>query len=249
MRKPKRGCATGRSPFLTGEQQRTTDMLGTMKGWNFSPKLSADGTTSLETLRAEKARLEKRLAEIPGLITRLQNSINTLSSDIKWLSELSDRRARNWEEENGKSVKQAIYDGNIALAGMRGDMENLNAEKSRIPGQIAEIDKQIGILIQGESTGLSKGIDRATAQQIGQLELERTKNIVATEQATQQIQLQQAQQAADAAATQTPGMSSTLKWGLIIGVSVLVVIGVLYYIKQNKAMPVAAAIPNNPIQL
>lgn len=215
-------------------------MLGSIKGWSFRPaKLSADGSTSLDTLKTEKARLEKRLAEIPGLIAKLQNSINVLSSDTQWLSSLSDRRVRNWEEENGRNVKETIYQNNNILAAWRADIDSLNAEKSRIPGQITEIDKQIGILIQGESTGLSKGIDRATAQQLGVLALEKEKNLIETQAQIQQAQVQQAQAAATQ--TQTKGISENLKWGLIIGGAALVIGIIAFIVHRNK---IAVKMPN-----
>ena len=63
--------------------------------WNFflpKAKLSADGSTTLDSLKAEKQRLEARLTQIPTTIANLQNSINLMSSDITWLNGLNNRR-------------------------------------------------------------------------------------------------------------------------------------------------------------
>jgi hypothetical protein len=73
-------------------------------------KFSADGSTTLDSLKTEKQRLETRLTEIPRTVANLQNSVNLMTSDITWLEGLNNRRKKDWEKENGKSVEQAVYD-------------------------------------------------------------------------------------------------------------------------------------------
>src|SRR3989338_5380865 len=81
-------------------------------------KLSADGSNTSETLRAEKQRLETRFAQIPTTVANLQNSINLMSSDITWLGGLNNRRKKDWEKEKGKNPRLKwglIIGGSIIL--------------------------------------------------------------------------------------------------------------------------------------
>ena len=80
-----------------------------MKGWSFrTVKLSANGSTTIQTLNDEKKRLDNRLIQIPVLIANLEKSTATIESDKNWLSALNDRRRKNWEEENKIKVVDAI---------------------------------------------------------------------------------------------------------------------------------------------
>lgn len=197
-------------------------------------KLSADGSTTLETLRAEKQRLETRLTEIPKTIANLQNSINLMSSDVTWLNSLNNRRKKDWEKENGKSVEQAVYDANNRIVDYKAQIDAMNTEKSRIPAQIEAIDRQINALIDGESAGLSKGLTTAHAQQLGQLALQQEQEKITHETQMQEVELQQAQAVAQAEVDKANGMNPQLKWGLIIGGSVLAIIIVVVAIRHHK---------------
>ena len=210
-----------------------------MKGkfWNFflpKAKLSADGSTTLESLRAEKQRLEARLMQIPTTVTNLQNSINLMSSDIKWLEALNNRRRKDWEKENGKSVEQAVYDANNRIVDYTAQINSLNTEKSRIPTQIEAINRQLEALVKGESDGLSKGLTLAHAQQLGELELRKEQDKIVHETKMQEVELQQAQATAQAEVDKSKGMNSQLKWGLIIGGSILIVIIIIVMVIRHK---------------
>lgn len=210
-----------------------------MKGkfWNFflpKAKLSADGSTTLESLRAEKQRLEARLMQIPTTVTNLQNSINLMTSDIKWLEALNNRRRKDWEKENGKSVEQAVYDANNRIVDYTAQINSMNTEKSRIPAQIEAINRQLEALVKGESDGLSKGLTLAHAQQLGQLELQKEQDKIVHETKMQEVELQQAQATAQAEAQKAKGMDPQMKWGLIIGGSILVVIIIIVMVIRHK---------------
>lgn len=198
----------------------------------FLPKqrLSADGSTTLETLRAEKQRLEARLTQIPTLVANLTNSINLMNADIVWLNGLNNRRRKNWEKENGRDLKQAVYDATNRIVDYKAQITALNTEKSRIPAQIEAIDRQLESLVKGESTGLSKGLTTAHAQQLGQLELQKEQEKLNHEAKLQEVELQKAQVEAQKA----KGMNPQLKWGLIIGGSILAVIIIVYVIRSRK---------------
>jgi hypothetical protein len=224
-------------------------MKGKILGWNFflpKQKLSADGTTTStnETLRAEKQRLEARLTEIPILIARMQNTVNVTSSDITWLGGLNNRRKKDWEKENGKSVEQAVYDAKNLVVDYNAQISALNAEKARIPDQIKAIDRQIEALVKGESDGLTKGFTKAHAEQLGAIELKKEQETITHEAQMQQVELQKAQAEAQTAVQNAQGMSPTLKWSLIIGGSVvlLVIIGYVIY-KRKQAIALKALTP------
>ena len=214
--------------------------------WNFflpKPKLSADGSTTLDSLKAEKQRLEARLTQIPITIANMQNSINLMSSDITWLEGLNNRRKKDWEKENGKSVEQAVYDAKNRIVDYNAQISAMNTEKSRIPDQIKAIDRQLEALVKGESDGLSKGLTTAHAQQLGQLFLQKEQEQITHETKMQEVELQQAQAVAQAETEKAKGMNPQLKWGLIIGGSLIVIIVIVMVIRgQKKALPLNAAV-------
>jgi hypothetical protein len=222
-------------------------MKSKILGWNFflpKQKLSADGSTTNETLRAEKTRLEARLVEIPRLIANYQNTINLTKSDITWLEGLNNRRKKDWEKDNGKSVEQAVYDGKNLVVDYEARIASMNTEKGRIPDQITAIDRQLEALVKGESEGLTRGFTTAHAQQLGQIELQKEQETINHEVQMQQIELQKAQAIAQTEVQNAQGMSSTLKWSLIIGGSVLVLIIVGYVIyKRKQAITLKAVTP------
>jgi len=211
-------------------------MKGKPGNWVFklpSSKLSADGSTTLDNLRAEKKRLEERSGKIPVLLATIQNDVNNTQSDINWLNGLNNRRRKNWEKENGKSVEQALYDGTKKVTDLQAQINSLSAERAKIPEQIALIDRQIDALIKGESTGLSKGLTAGQSKQLGELELQKEQGKIQQEARLQEIELQAAQTRADA--SKTSGMSQGMKWGLIIGISAAVIITTIILIKRFKA--------------
>ncbi|TSJ41272.1 hypothetical protein [Fluviicola chungangensis] len=206
--------------------------------WNFflpKPKLSADGSTTLDSLKAEKQRLEARLTEIPRTIANLQNSINLMSSDITWLEGLNNRRKKDWEKENGKSVEQAVYDAKNRIVDYNAQISAMNTEKGRIPDQIKAIERQLDALVKGESDGLSKGLTTAHAQQLGQLALQKEQEQITHETKMQEVELQQAQATAQAEVEKAKGMNPQLKWGLIIGGSIILIIVIVMVIRHRKA--------------
>lgn len=216
-------------------------MRGNILGWNFAlsrQKLSADGSTTNETLRADKQRLEARLVEIPVLISRLQNSITLTQNDINWLNGLNDRRRRDWEKENGKNIEQVVYDAANRVVDYKAQVDALAVEKSRIPAHIETINRQLEALVKGESAGLTKGLTAVQAQQLGQLELQKTQEQISHETQMQQIEQQKAQAQADAAVQATKGMNPQLKWGLIISGSILALIVIIYLIRKFRKPPV-----------
>lgn len=198
------------------------------------PTLSADGSTTLDSLRTEKQRLEARLTEIPRTIANLQNSINLMTSDITWLEALNNRRKKDWEKENGKSVEQAVYDARNRMVDYNAQISAMNTEKSRIPAQIEAIDRQIEALVQGESTGLTRGLTTAHAQELGQLALQQEQEKITHETQMQEVELQQAQAVAQAEVQKAQSMNPKLKWGLIIGGSILVIIIAVVVIRSKK---------------
>lgn len=212
-----------------------------MTGWNFTRKFSADGSTTQQALLAEKKRLEGRLTEIPGAVSKIQNSINLTQSDIDWLNGLNDRRRKDWEKENGKNIEQVVYDAANQIVSWKAQIDQLNTEKGRIPAQITEIDRQLAALVKGESDGLSKGLDKTTAKELGEIALQKEQKTIEHEAAMQQVELQKAQ----TAATTATGMSKELKIGIVIGsIIVLAIIGYMIY-KHRQA---AAGMPK-PIQI
>lgn len=231
-------------------------MNGKMKGWNFlsrQKKLSADGSTTLDTLRAEKNRLEARYAQIPGLISQIQNNIKLTQHDIDWLSSLNNRRQKNWEKENGgKQVGDVIYQAKNKIVAWKAQISTMNTEKSRIPEQIKAIDRQIEAMVQGESQGLSKGLNSATAAQMGLLELERAKEDIEKEQQLKELEIQKQQELTQMeiqkAKEQQGKLSPTLKWSLIIGGTVLLlIIGFVIYKRRLNAKALSTVVANPPV--
>lgn len=176
--------------------------------------------------------MEERAGKIPVLIATLQNQINNIQSDINWLNGLNNRRRKNWEKENGKTVEKALYDGSNLVVDLQAQVNSLSAEKAKIPDQIAVIERQLDALVKGESTGLSKGLTTAQAKQLGELELQKEQEKIEHEVKMQQVELQAAQTRAEASKT---GMSSGMKWGLVIGISAAVIITTILLIRWFKA--------------
>lgn len=208
-------------------------MRGKIKGWNFFRGYSADGSTTLENLAAEKKKLEARLAEIPGLISGLNNSISVVTGDLNWVKALDGLKKRRWEKDNNVVAEEWIRSTEATLSKYRSQLESLNAEKSRIPGQIEALQKQIDTLVKGESTGLEKGYDQETARELGKLELEKQKAQMEQERILREAELkaqQESQQQAQKAAEQEKAGQNQTKLFIGIGVGLLLLIaGIILY--------------------
>jgi len=223
-------------------------MNSKIKGWQFlkRPKTyAADGSTTLDNLRAEKTKLESRLAQIPGLIAQIQNSIKVTQQDIDWLNGLNNRRKKDWEKENGgKRVEDVVYEASKKIVGWNATISNLNSEKSRIPEQLKAVDRQLEALVQGESKGLSKGLSSDMAKELGELELKKEQNNIIQEQQLKAIELEKARSESEKAKQQ---ISPILKWSLIIG-SVLLLSIIAYIVYKKRSLKLAQQVtPNIPI--
>jgi hypothetical protein len=200
-----------------------------MKGWSFrTVKLSANGSTTIQTLNDEKKRLDNRLIQIPVLIANLEKSTATIESDKNWLSALNDRRRKNWEEENKIKVVDAIARAERQIIENNATLVSLKTELASIPDKIKDVNRQIEALVKGESTGLTKGLDAASAQQLGELALQKEQNQIAFETQIQKAEIQKLEEQKN-----TSGMSSSLKTGLIIG-SILLTIAIIGFIVYKK---------------
>lgn len=225
-------------------------MNSKIKGWQFlkRPKTySADGSTTLDNLRAEKTKLESRLAQIPGLISQIQNSIKVTQQDIDWLNGLNNRRKKDWEKDNGgKRVEDAVYEASNKIVGWKATITNLSAEKGRIPEQLKAVDRQLEALVQGESKGLSKGLSSATAKELGELEVKKEQDNIIQEQQLKAVELEKARTEQEKLEQQ---MSPVLKWSIIIG-SVILVSVIAYIVYKKRTLKLAeqvkASIPINP---
>jgi len=200
-----------------------------MKGWSFrTVKLSANGSTTIQTLNDEKKRLDNRLIQVPVLIANLEKSTATIESDKNWLSALNDRRRKNWEEENKIKVVDAIARAERQIIENNATLVSLKTELASIPDKIKDVNRQIEALVKGESTGLTKGLDAASAQQLGELALQKEQNQIAFETQIQKAEIQKLEEQKN-----TSGMSSGLKTGLIIG-SILLTIAIIGFIMYKK---------------
>lgn len=202
-----------------------------MKGWSFrTVKLSANGSTTIQTLNDEKKRLDNRLIQIPVLIANLEKSTATIESDKNWLSALNDRRRKNWEQENKIKVVDAIARAERQIIENNATLVSLKTELASIPDKIKDVNRQIEALVKGESTGLTKGLDAASAQQLGELALQKEQNQIAFESQIQKAEIQKLEEQKN-----TSGMSSGLKTGLIIG-SILLTIAIIGFIVYKKKL-------------
>lgn len=229
--------------------QRINQMKnGKIVGWDFTRGYNADGQSTLDTLAAEKKRLEARLVQIPKLIADLENELASKQFDVGWLESLSKNKRKQWEKEKGKTVEAAVLYAKQRIVGVTGEMASLNAEKSRIPAQISAIQNQLDTLVKGESTGLEKGIDRETAKELGQIELQKERNKMAHERAlreaelkaqqarTQQAQVAQQQEAAKERTAAEAAAKSKTQTAWIIGAGIVLLLGLLGWIIYKRKM-------------
>ena len=231
-------------------------VLGKIKGWNFNRAYAADGSTSstIDALRADKKKLEARLVEIPKLIEQLTHSIKVAQGDIDWVKSLSNRKKKKWEEEKGVVAEEWVRNHENQVAKMKSQVTSMTAEKGRIPAQITAIQKQVDTLVKGESTGLEKGLDKETAREMGEIELQKEKERLAHERALREAELKvesekRALEAEEmrrehetkekAAAEEKAGKNQT-KLFIGIGIALILLVGGFILYKRNKAKVAAA---------
>lgn len=210
-------------------------MKTSIKGWNFFRFYSADGSTTVENLTTEKRRLEARLAELPGLISGLNNSISVLQNDVNWVKELDGLKKRRWENEKGVNAEEWVRTTETTLSKYRSQLESLNAEYARIPAQIEAVQKQLDTLIKGQSIGLEKGWDEQTAREMGQLELEKERAKIEAERQLKEAELQAQNKSREQAIENEQAQlqaQKTTKLFIGIGIGVfLLIIGIILYKK------------------
>ncbi len=222
-------------------------MLGKIKGWNFKKAFSADGSTTLNTLNADKKRLQARLLEIPKIIPQLEESLRRAKSDIIWLKGLNNRKRKKWEKEKGTTVEIAVYNYEKGVVTNTGRIASLKTEQKQIPAQIAAIQKQLDALVKGESTGLEKGLDAESAKALGDIELQKEKERLAHDRAIREaelkaetqkreLQAEKDRQVFEAQAKDKAG-SNQNKLFIGIGVALVLIVGgfILYKRKVAKA--------------
>lgn len=164
-------------------------MLGKIKGWNFNKAFSADGSGTLNTLNADKKRLEARLLDIPKILAQLRDSLSRAKNDVIWLEALSNRKRKKWEEEKGTTVEIAVYNYQKGIVTNTARVESLLAEQKLIPSKIKAIQTQLNTLVKGESIGLEKGLDSESAKALGEIELQKEKERLAHERAIREAEL------------------------------------------------------------
>ena len=227
-------------------------ILGKIKGWNFDRAYSADGTN--ESLRAEKKKLEARLAAIPGLISQLNHSIQVATNDINWVKSLKRRKKKKWEEEKGVVAEEWVRKAEANVVKMKGQVSSLTTEKSRIPGQISAIQKQIDTLVSGESKGLEKGLDAETAKEMGEIELQKEKERLEYERAIREAELKaesekraleaeklrREQESQEKAAAEEKAGKNQTKLFIGIGIALILLVGGFILYKRKKAKAAAA---------
>lgn len=217
--------------------------VGKIRGWKFNRGYNAEGDSStMQTLNTEKQRLEKRIVAIPKLIAQLEHSIKITQNDVTWLGSLSNRNRKKWEKENGTTIEAAQFLRTKRITQMKGQVVSLKTEKARIPEQIKSIQRQIGVLVKGESVGLEQGLDKETAQQLGEIQLQKEREKMEHERTLREAEIQ-AQQEEKAAEKTDTGANTKRNW--IIGVSVVALI-ILIVIAYKKFKAKAATSISTP---
>lgn len=186
--------------------------------------LSADGSSTQETLLTEKRRLETRLNEIPQLISSLERAVKIQEADVEWLKALGYLKRRKWEKDNGKTIETALSNLDSSIASKNGQIQTLNTEKAKLPEQIEVVNRQLQALIKGESDGLSKGLTKDQAQQMGALALQKEQTAIQEE-----IKLKETQPT-----TEDKKMNPTLKWGIVIVVCIGAIWVLIQVVKQSR---------------
>lgn len=217
---------------------------------DFGKAYAADGTSTLDALKAERSKLEARLKQIPIEIANLANTIRLRQEDINWLRSLSNRKRKKWEKEKGVDANTQIYRMEQAIVDYKARISSMSEEKKRIPAQITSITKQIDTLIKGESTGLEKGIDRETAKELGEIELQKERERLAHERSIREIQLkeEQAEQQRQAEAQQRKDeqeqkaakvqADEQKRNNVLIGIGAVIIIGIIAWIIYKRKFAV-----------
>lgn len=222
-------------------------MLGKMKGWDFTRTYSADGSSTLETLTAEKKRLQTRLLEIPKIIPTLVASLNRAKRDIAWLKELKSLKRKRWENEKGTTVELAVHKYEQSIVKNTGRIISMRAEQKQIPIQIKAIQTQLDTLVKGESVGLEKGLDNESAKALGELELQKEKERLAHERAIREAELiaetkrqeLQAEKDKEAMADQAKSGKFQKRLFIGIGITLLLIVGGIIFYKRKLAKTAA----------
>lgn len=204
-------------------------------GWDFKRNVrrgfSADGSSSLEILKSEKTRLEKRYVDIPKQITQIKQSIATIEQDKAWLSSLSNRQKRKWEEEHGANVEQTLRTMATKITELKAKITSLAEERKRIPQQLESVQKQLDTLVQGEATGLEQGLDKESAKELGELALESERDKLEHERAIREAEIEQQRLEAQ----QKQGSNQTRVWVILGAAAILAIIA--YVVYKTKFAP------------
>jgi hypothetical protein len=213
---------------------------GKIIGWDFTRYHSADGDdkSSQTAITEQIEKLEARLLEIPKLISSKKQAIARMQSDYEWLSGLSKSRQRGYEKDKG--VHPHVVSANLKkkIGAMSAEITALGTEKSRIPKQLENLKGQINTLIKGESEGLSKGLDKETSKELGEIELNKQNAELAHQSKLQEIEAQKAEELAREQIEQNKGAGGA-NTKLIIGISitaVLIIIGIIIYRKRMSKL-------------
>lgn len=211
-------------------------MGGEIKGWKFSRYYSADGSevSTREAISQEKKALEQRLLQIPKLIASTELSIKNKLVEYEWLSGLSTSHQRSYQKKHGKHPHEVARAYLTSINAAKATVASLKQENARIPALVKELQAQLESLVKGESAGLSKGLDKESAQALGEIELEKEKARLEHESKLQDIETQKAEQLAKEQLTQNEddkGNNTKLIVGISIAI-VLIIIGIIIYKKH-----------------
>lgn len=208
-----------------------------IKGWNFSTTekskieshYSADGSTTVDELRNDLNKLEKRLAEIPGLIQSKQNLATQKRQDAAYLKGLKRRKRKRWEKDHGTSAIATADKYEDEADNIDAEITSLNTEKSRLPDRIESLKKQINTLVNAEGEGIAKGIDPESAKQLGQIEVAKQKEAM-----QKQAIIEQKQAAAQQSKENQSNTDNQNKWIWIGGIGLLTLILIVFAILKLK---------------
>lgn len=219
-----------------------------IKGWKFRQERwsGVDGSSTRESLIAEKKRLAARVSQIPILMAQKQRSVKVMTDDMNWLKSLSNLKRKRWEKDHRKDAGATIRLLENRINTEKAAIQSLASEKSRIPEQLSAIEKQLNTLVEGESKGLEKGLDKESAQALGELEVQKQTNQLEHEKNLQNQQLESQRMQLQKEAEAKAGASQN-KWFLILGISALVVIGGIAWYKRNQAAKLANNINLKPV--
>ncbi len=209
-------------------------------GWDFNRNarrgLNADGSSSLEILKSEKTRLERRYVDIPKQITQIKQSIATIEQDKAWLSSLSNRQKRKWEEDHGANVEQTLRTMATKITELKARITSLVEERKRIPQQLESVQQQLDALVKGEATGLEQGLDKESAKELGELALESEREKMEHERAIREAEIEKQQLEAQ----QKQGSNQTKVW-VILGVAAILAIIAFVVYKTKFASKIQAS--------